>query len=144
MIRRVLLVAVALAFACGPRRSLDIEFTGPTPTAVDSIASVSVEVYNGSDCTCAQLDKKDGCMTTDVVSSLTFNPASANRSAGGFPDGTLAVRVTAQSSDGKTVPLRINCYCVADSAVPKTLVFPLTDASTQKPSSNAGCSDSPP
>lgn len=136
---RCALVAVGLLLvACAARRHLDLEFTATNSAQLASVASVQVEVFDGSKCVCGDLDKKDGCMTaTDEISRLTFSPSTADRDAGGFPDGSLVVRVSAVNADASSVALRVNCWCVPDAST-RTLVFPISETPVAQPGS-AGC-----
>jgi len=128
------LAAVLVVVGCSPRRHVEIEFTdssgmSPSMQKVGDIQRVDVEVFNGKDCVCADIDNKAGCMAADQVSSITFNPMSPDRTGGGFPDGKLTIHVAAYDSANTPIGLRVACWCVPDLA-DQTLVFPLGSPTT--------------
>jgi hypothetical protein len=132
-VSRVGVVVLALGLwisGCSPRRHIDLEFTdaqsgsAPLPQTVSDIQRVDVAVYDGNDCVCADLDNKPGCMTSDQVSTISFDPTKPDRTGGGFPDGKLTIHVAAFDAMTDPIGLRVACWCVPDLA-DQTLVFPL-------------------
>jgi hypothetical protein len=123
--RAALLLALAM-LSCSPRRHIDLEFTAdPTTQAeLNSIVRVDVQVYDGDNCVCSDLDGKPGCMAADAVATLSFDPQRPNQSHASFPDGNLVIRVTASDASNNAIGLKVACWCVPDRS-DLACVFPV-------------------
>jgi hypothetical protein len=113
---------VCLLLGCSPRRQLGVEFSGAAPNDTDVIARVTLEIFDGDECTC--LDLAQSGPRCSPRARLEFTPASGETTQSGFPAGALTVRATAYDSAGMPVALRIDCWCIPDLAE-QSVVFPL-------------------
>ena len=119
---RAFLVALALS-GCGAGRRFDVELTGD-PAVVATVAQVSLQLYDGDRCTCADLTHKTGCLKGDDIAALTFSATRDHTTARGLPAGKLVIQARATSTSSNDIPLRIDCWCV-DGADDTPLVYAL-------------------
>jgi hypothetical protein len=123
---RVAWLVLPLLVACSPRRQLGVEFSGATPSDTDVIARVTLEVFDGQECTCLDLVGTAGGLPRCPFprARLEFTPATGEMTESGFPSGPLTIRATAYDSAQMPVPLRIDCWCIPDLPE-QSVVFPL-------------------